>query len=66
MYTLNVSIRAFFPVTGKDRYGKGDKTKEAGVLMLIPIVFFTIVNILFGLFPGIIMGLLEKIAGGVL
>ena len=66
MYTLNVSVRAFFPVTGKDRYGKGDRTKEAGTLMLIPIVFFTVVNILFGVFSSGIMGFLEKIAGGAL
>ena len=66
LYTLSISVRAFFPVMGKDRYGEDSPVKEADILMLIPIVFFTVVNILFGIFSGGIMEFLEKIASGAL
>ena len=65
MYTLNVSIRAFFPMKGTDRSGSGG-IKEAGVLMLIPICVFSVFNILFGVYPGPVISFLEKIAQGVI
>ena len=65
MYTLNVSIRAFFPMKGTDRSGSGG-IREAGVLMLIPICVFSVFNILFGVHPGPVISFLEKIAQGVI
>ena len=38
--------------------------KDPNATMLLPIVFFSIINIFFGIFPNIIMGFLELIAGG--
>ncbi len=66
MYTLPISVRAFFPVEGKDMYADKDACKvgEAPVLMLIPIVVFSIVNVLFGVWSGPIMAFLGKIAAG--
>ena len=66
MYTLTVSVRAFFPSVGDDRYGEGSTVKEAGVLMLIPIIFFSIVNIGFGVCSGPVMSFIQKIAVGLL
>lgn len=69
MYTLTVSVRAFFPMKGKDFYADGTEgcaVKEAGWKMLVPVVVFTIANVLFGVFSGPIMSFLTKIAEGVI
>ena len=63
MYSINISIRAFFPVTDKDLYKDSD-VKEAGPLMLIPIYVFGACNILIGLFPGPILAILTAIGEG--
>ena len=65
MYSLNISVRAFFPVTEKDLY-KDSNVTEAGPLMLIPIYLFGICNILLGLFPGPILAILTEIGEGIL
>ena len=64
MYTLSVSVRAFFPMDGTDHYG--EEKQEAGQLMLIPIAIFGILNILFGIFPAPIVSFIRQIAAGVL
>ena len=66
VYTLSISVRAFFPVRGKDRYGEDSDVKEVGILMLTPIVTATVVNILFGLFSGGIMEFIGSIAAGII
>ena len=63
MYSINISVRAFFPVTEKDFY-KNSNVKEAGPLMLVPIYVFGACNILFGLFPGPILAILTAIGEG--
>ena len=63
MYSINISIRAFFPVTEKDLYKDSD-VKETGPLMLIPIYVFGACNILIGLFPGPILAILTAIGEG--
>jgi multicomponent Na+:H+ antiporter subunit D len=63
MYSINISIRAFFPVEEKDLYKDSD-VKEAGPLMLIPIYVFAACNILAGLFPGPILEILTAIGEG--
>ena len=66
IYTLSVSVRAFFPMEGTDRYiGTDDYVaREVGALMLIPICTFTLVNVIFGVFPGPLTAFIEKIAWG--
>lgn len=66
MYILTVSVRAFFPVKGTDRYGERSDVKDPGKRMLAPIVFFGILNILLGIHPGPVIGYIEKIAAGLL
>ncbi|MDO4805259.1 MAG: proton-conducting transporter membrane subunit [Lachnospiraceae bacterium] len=66
MYTINVSIRAFFPMKGTDRYAGLAGRKEAGWRMLVPIGFFAVLNVVFGLFSGPIIRFLENIATGML
>ena len=39
---------------------------ETSLLMLIPIALFSILNILFGVYPGPILDFLTKIASGLL
>ena len=65
MYTLTISVRAFFAGTERNPYAMCERD-EASWLMLVPIVLFTVINVLFGVWPGGIMSLIEKIAGGVL
>jgi multicomponent Na+:H+ antiporter subunit D len=65
MYTLNISIRAFFPMQGTDRSGSGG-IREAGILMLIPIGVFSVVNIAFGVCSGPVITFLERIAQGII
>jgi multicomponent Na+:H+ antiporter subunit D len=65
MYTISVSVRAFFPIEDKDLY-KDDKVKEVGLLMLIPICVFGVFNIVFGVWPGPILAFLTAIGEGML
>ena len=65
MYTLTISIRAFFPQQGTDLYGQPDgAVREADWRMLLPIVFFTALNLLFGILPGPVLHLLRLISEG--
>ena len=66
IYTLNISMRAFFPAKGEDLYEKSPGRKEAHLLMLIPIVVFGIINIVLGIYPAPIVAFVEKIAAGLL
>lgn len=65
MYTMNVSVRAFFPVRGNDRYEE-TSVREADPFMLVPILLFSLVNIAFGLAASPLLDLLDQIAGGLL
>ncbi len=65
LYTLPAAVRAFFPVTGKDLYENSD-VREAPVLMLIPVVFFSVLNIVFGLWSSPVIDFLSRIAAGLL
>ena len=67
IYTLSVTVRAFFPMEGTDRYIGADDyvAKEVGVLMLLPICTFTLVNVIFGIFPGPLTSFIEKMAWGI-
>ena len=65
IYTLVPAVRACFPRAGKDRFLEKKLEKEP-LLMTIPMVVFVIVNFVFGIWPGPIMGFLEKLAQGYL
>ena len=64
LYTLPVSARAFFPVTGKDQYEDAPKSLEAGKRMLFTIVLFTAAIVGFGLFSGPLVRFMIEIASG--
>ena len=66
IYTLTVSVRAFFPMNGSDRYAEEGSAHESHMLMLVPISFFTIINVIFGVYPAPVIGLIEKISRGLL
>lgn len=68
MYTLTVSIRAFFPrrrlaaQSGNEAGHEG--IREADVMMLAPMALFAFINIFFGLWPEPLMRFLSMIANG--
>ena len=64
MYTLTVSVRAFFPMSGTDSYPSG--IREAGLFMLVPIGFFAFLNILFGVWSGPVMDFIGRISAGLM
>ena len=65
MYTLTISVRAFFTTEDKDLY-RDSKVSEAGILILIPICFFCALNILFGVVPGPLLSFLNAIGRGIM
>ncbi len=65
IYTLSISIRAFFPMDGSDVWAVSDLT-DPGWRMLVPITIFSVADILFGVFPMPIMDFLGRIAGGLM
>ena len=65
IYTLSVSLRAFFPVSDENRW-KEKELSDPGWRMLLPIGVFTAVNVLLGIFPGPVMEFLGKIAAGLI
>ena len=65
MYTLNVSIRAFFPMNHTDQFADRTGPFPAHVLMLIPIIVFCLVNIILGIHPQPVVHFMEWIIQGV-
>jgi multicomponent Na+:H+ antiporter subunit D len=65
IYTLTVSVRAFFPAKETDRWS-GTSLTDPGWRMLLPIFLFTVLDVVFGVLPGPIMGFLGQIAKGVI
>ena len=63
IYTLTVSIRAFF---ARNPETDGAGVHEAGWRMLLPICLFTAANLLLGVCSGPVISFLSKIAEGVL
>ncbi|MCR5369143.1 MAG: proton-conducting membrane transporter [Clostridium sp.] len=64
MYTLMITIRAFFPMHGTDWYQDDYIYGDAGIRMLGPLAFFVIANIAFGIWPGPILRFLTMISQG--
>lgn len=65
MYTLTVTVRAFAPSSGENRYTDGIRLKDADPLMILPIAAFSVFNILFGIWPGPILRFIGQIAAGI-
>ena len=63
VYTLSVSVRAYFPMEGTDRWRERGLT-DPGWRMLVPIGLFSTFNILLGILPGPVLGFLGKVASG--
>ncbi len=64
MYTLTVSVRAFFPFKGTDLYegaaeGRGDPPPS----MLLPVGVFTVLNAALGIWPEPVIMFLERMFG---
>ena len=64
IYGLSVSIRAYFPPKGADRFINADRSDEGGWRMIVPLTIFTACQIVFGLFPGPILKFIEQITQG--
>lgn len=63
IYTLTVCVRAFFPGRQADLTGT-ENVKEADWRMLVPIGFFTLMNLIFGICQTPVLKLLAGIAAG--
>ena len=66
IYSLSVSMRAFFPSVGTDNYEGLEESSEGGWRMLIPLHAFTACQIILGLFPTPILIAISKIAEGLI
>ena len=64
VYGLSVSVRAYFPHEGSDRFAGAGRSDEGGWRMLLPLAVFTVLEVYFGLFPGPLLGFIERIAMG--
>lgn len=64
IYGLSVSIRAYFPAEGTDRFVGAKRSDEGGWRMLVPLTIFTLAQIYFGLFPGPILKFIEQMLQG--
>ena len=65
MYTLNITVRAFFPMARTDLYADQKGTFPPHILMLIPIVFFCLINIVIGVHPQPVIRFMEWISQGI-
>ena len=63
IYTLSISVRAYFPVK-KEEQRRITGVTEADWRMLLPICAFTLVNLLFGICQKPVIGWLAGIANG--
>jgi len=64
VYTLSVSVRAFFPAKGKDRYPAGTEIRETDIRLLFPIGIFAVLNLFFGVYPAPVINFLNTVAQG--
>lgn len=63
-YLLSITIKGFFP--GNDYDYKGLVKKEPNLLMIVPVLLFTIIAVGFGMFPTALIHFLQNVAAGVL
>lgn len=68
-YLLPIAVNGFFPGTGQDsQEGQLPEAKrpEAPLKMLIPVLLLTAAALLFGMFPGRLLGFISSLCGQVL
>ncbi|MDO4490360.1 MAG: proton-conducting transporter membrane subunit [Lachnospiraceae bacterium] len=63
-YLLSITIKGFFP--GNDYDYQGLVKKEPNLLMLVPMILFTIAAVGFGMFPTALINFLQTAAAGIL
>lgn len=63
IYTLTISVRAFFPPKGQDRFAHGERISEPGLLMLVPMGLFVFFTYAFGMWPGGVLRLIGSVVG---
>lgn len=63
-YLLPISIQSFFPGEAY-AYDQLEK-KEPNLLMLVPMILFTAAAVIFGMFPGVFLEFLQRIAASVI
>lgn len=66
IYTLVPAVRAYFPRLGQEHWMEEKNFPKEPFLMTVPMIVFVIANFVFGIFPGPVMGFLEKVAQGIL
>ena len=64
IYGLSVSVRAYFPAKGTNRFIGTERSDEGGWRMLVPLTIFTLGQIYFGLFPGPILKFISQMLQG--
>lgn len=63
IYMLTIVVRAFFPVAGFDD-GKLEGVKDPGWKMIVPLVVFTVMMVVFGLYSEPVMRFFREVANG--
>ena len=66
VYELSVVTRAFFPFAGTDRYKGQKRTHEGGWLMWVPLIVFSVCQLILGLHPTPLLNYLTRISEGLL
>lgn len=65
-YLLTVSIRGFFPGRSESEPPRTWEKCDPGWIMLVPLLLFTVLSVVLGMFPGGLIRLFGSIAGSVL
>ncbi len=64
MYTLTVTVRAFFTAPVKDQYKNRTDVSDPGWRMMTPIIIFTVLNVWFGIAGRPIVEYIRQVAAG--
>ena len=66
VYSLSISVRAFFTGKEKDLYRDTAGSLEAGPAMLVPVLVFSVLDLLFGMWSAPVLSFLGRISAGLL
>lgn len=65
IYTLSISIRAFFPIRGTECWEK-ESLSDPGWRMLVPICLFSVLDLILGMCSGPVLEFLDRVSKGVI
>lgn len=65
VYTLSISVRAFFPIRGTDCW-EHSRLSDPGWMMLVPICLFAILDLVLGMCSGPVLRFLDQVSKGVI